>query len=210
VGPLSEGQDYASKTEVMPKPITSLSSTNSAPGNINDNTPVAKAAATGSKAIKESPAIEHDRQIKAAYARADELISKSGFNRKVIDNQVRERLTSFGYEREEVDSLVGSGGKNTGIPNMPTMTIPSSSRSSAMSGSLPPVSASASASAVPMNPMTEEMRKSFREIKPEDVATIDFSKMDYGAISKMFGEGFAEVAKTAVKIALEEVHKSRQ
>ena len=97
-----------------------------------------------------------------------------------------------------------------GITNMPTTTIPSSSRSSAMSGSSPPVSASASASAIPMNPMTEEMRKSFREIKPEDVATIDFSKMDYGAISKMFGEGFAEVAKTAVKIALEEVHKSRQ
>jgi TPR repeat protein len=138
--------------------------------------------------------------------------SKSGFNSEVINNQVRERLTSFGYEKEEVDSLLKSGGKNTGIPNMPTMTIPSSSRSSATSGSLPPVStsASASASAVPMNPMTEEMRKSFREIKPEDVATIDFSKIDYGAISKMFGEGFADVAKTAVKIALEEVLKSRQ
>jgi len=61
-----------------------------------------------------------------------------------------------------------------------------------------------------VTPMTEEMRKSFREIKSEDVAKIDFAKIvDYGDISKMFGAGFAEVAKTAVKIALEEVCKSR-
>jgi hypothetical protein len=112
--------------------------------------------------------------------------------------------------REFEEQEVARYSRPAGITNMPTMTTPSSSRSSAMSGSSPPVSASASA--IPMNPMTEEMRKSFREINPEDVPTIDFlkTKMDYGAISKMFGDGFAEVAKTAVKIALEEVLKSRQ
>ena len=57
----------------------------------------------------------------------------------------------------------------------------------------------------------DDMRKELEEVgmKLRDVSKIDFAKISYDQLSKDFGEGFADVAKKAVQIALEEISKSR-
>jgi hypothetical protein len=57
----------------------------------------------------------------------------------------------------------------------------------------------------------DDMKKELEEVgmKLRDVSKIDFAKISYDQLSKDFGEGFADVAKKAVQIALEEISKSR-
>jgi hypothetical protein len=57
----------------------------------------------------------------------------------------------------------------------------------------------------------DDMKSELEEVglKLRDVAKIDFAKISYDQLSKDFGEGFADVAKKAVQIALEEISKSR-
>lgn len=105
----------------------------------------------------------------------------------------------------KVSPVEKSASRNV-VPPVPSVAGPSANINIEDGLSLMELSAPSANSGI-IKSMRAELAKTHHKL--DEVAQLDFSKIDFKDLSKQFGEGFAEVAKQAVKIAMEEISKSR-